>query len=309
MHILFLETIHEKTKQWLNEQEGINCWDLADINETVKINIEAIVTRGIGRIDQTLLENFPNTKVVARCGVGLDNIDTVFCKENGIPVIYAPGSNAQTTAEQTMTLMLMLQRNAYHAVKEVKNGNWQFRNAFVGDEIFGKTLGILGMGNIGSKVAAMSSAFNMEIQYFSRSVVSIPYKRVTLDELANSSDIISVHLPLNEQTHGLLNKDFFQKCKAGVLIINTARDQIVDREALIKSLNSGKIGGYASDVPMSPYPAVGDPLITHSNTIITPHVSSLTERTFYTMCQKTMENVVSFLKNGTVLEPECIYKK
>ena len=179
MHILFLEEVHLKTKEWLSSQKDIH---VLNTNELSGINpklIDAIITRGIGKIDKVLLEKYPNVKVVARCGVGLDNIDTSLCAEKSIPVVYAPGSNTNTTAEQTIALLLMLQRNTFKAAKAVKEGNWKFRNEYVGDELFGKNVGILGMGNIGLKVADLCSCFGMNISYWSRSELPSKYKYKT----------------------------------------------------------------------------------------------------------------------------------
>jgi len=309
MNILLLEEIHFKTNEWLESQNDIQVLKTSGLSSIKPEMIQAIITRGIGKIDQQLLSKFTNVKVVARCGVGLDNIDTDYCAKIKIPVVYAPGSNAQTTAEQTMTLLFMLQRNTFRAVKEVKEGNWKFRNEYIGDELHGKNIGILGLGNIGSKVADMCSCFGMNVSYWSRSEIPVKYVYKNLDEIAALSDIISIHLPLTEKTNHLINNDFISKCKKGVLIVNTARDQIIDSQALLQGLNTGQIGGYAADVPITPYPQNDDILINHPKTLITPHVSSLTERTFYRMCQDTLENVVQFLRTGNVLNENCIFRK
>lgn len=307
MHLLFLEEVHSKTRSWLSNQVDITTVHISEVNHIESSMINAIITRGIGKINEDLLKQFPSVKVVARCGVGLDNVDTAYCQQKGISVIYAPGSNAQTTAEQTMTLLLMLQRNMINATLAVKNGNWTYRNEYKADELFGKKIGILGLGNIGHKVANMCTCFGTEISYWSRSAVTSQYTYKDLYEIASDSDIICVHLPLSESTTHLINHDFISRCRHGVLIINTARDQIIDRGALLEGLNSGKIGGYACDVPLSPYPTKDDELIRHPNTIITPHVSSLTDRTFYKMCQDTIENVVNILKTGKPLDDKCVF--
>ncbi|NJK82764.1 MAG: hypothetical protein HC912_02080 [Saprospiraceae bacterium] len=128
--------------------------------------IHAIVTRGKGEVNETLIAACPDLQVIARCGVGLDNVNVDFATQKGIKVVNAPGSNADTVAEHALCLMLMLQRHLYASVQAVKQNDWQFRNRYQGDEIRGKTLGILGLGNIGSKVAHLAAAFGMHIIYW-----------------------------------------------------------------------------------------------------------------------------------------------
>jgi D-3-phosphoglycerate dehydrogenase / 2-oxoglutarate reductase len=300
MKVLLLEDVHPKTMEWLILQKSIEVFHVAQEDLFNYFDVEAIITRGIGKINKELVDKCPNLRVVARCGVGLDNVDVDYCTTKSIKVIYAPGSNTQTTAEHTMSLMLNLQRNIFNALQEVKRGNWQHRNHHQSDEIYGKTLGILGFGNIGQKVATMASAFGMKVQYWSRSPHESVFPYLPLDKLIMESDIITVHLPLNTETKGFISADFIRRCKKGVLFINTARADIFDKLALLSSLDNGQIGGYAADVPQSPYPSKDDELNNHPNTLITAHVSSLTDNTFYNMCQMTLENVIKVLAHEDI---------
>ncbi|MFM2393152.1 MAG: hypothetical protein RLZZ546_1134 [Bacteroidota bacterium] len=305
--ILFLENIHERTFTWLKNHNEIEVVFINEILEQEFEEIDGIVTRGIGIVNEELLAKCPQLSVVVRCGVGLDNIATETCKSKNIKVIYAPGSNAQTTAEHTLALMLNLQRNIFKAISDVKNGNWHFRNQHTSDELYGKTLGILGLGNIGYRVAKMAEAFGMHVVYWSKNPKENEFKFLPFDDLLKISDVLSIHLPLNNQTQNLFNKSAFVKCKKGVLIVNTARANIFQKEELIQALDNGTVGGYAADVPMSPMPKSGDPLNEHNKTLITPHVSSLTEATYYKMCQFTIENLVKVLCNETP-DPNSILK-
>lgn len=298
MKILFLESIHEKTRAWLKDQTDIEIEYYSTDNSIDYSSINAIVTRGIGIINAELVEKCPNLIVVARCGVGLDNIDTKFCNAHNIKVVYAPGSNAQTTAEHTMALMINLQRNVYQAISAVKEGNWLYRNKHQSDELYGKTLGVIGYGNIGKKVALMAEAFGMKIVYWSKTQKDTNHDYLPFEQVLERADILSIHLPLNDETEYLFNEAAIALCKKGVLIVNTARAKIFDRVALLAALNTGQIGGYAADVPMSPIPQKGDELNEHARTLITPHVSSLTDATYYKMCQFTLENVVNILKGN-----------
>jgi D-3-phosphoglycerate dehydrogenase / 2-oxoglutarate reductase len=303
MEILLLESIHKKSHDWLFAKDDLTLFSKSQ-GDTVNYEaIQAILTRGIEKINPELIDLCPNLKVVARCGVGLDNVDVKYCSLKNIPVVYAPGSNAQTTAEHTMMLMLNLVRNSYQAFTNVKGGNWAIRNQFTSDELYGKKLGILGLGNIGLKVAKMGEAFGMDVRYWSRSekLTNNGLRYVELEEFIKESDVISVHIALNPDTKALINKNFISKCKNGVYFINTARADIFDRNDLLDGLNTGKIAGYAADVPMSPYPTLNDEIISHPNTLITPHVSSLTDYTYYQMCQGTVENVYKLLKGNKIL--------
>jgi D-3-phosphoglycerate dehydrogenase / 2-oxoglutarate reductase len=298
MAILLLETVHEDAMNLLT-QSGISIISINDINVNYAA-VEAIITRGIGRITPQLIDQCPHLKVVGRCGVGLDNIDTSYCKEKRIAVIYAPGSNANTVAEHTLAFMLAGQRNLFTAIDEVKKGNWAHRASFQSDELSGKTLGILGMGTIGEKVAKLAIAFGMNVIYWSRSKKPVDYEYVNQDELFNRADIISLHLALNDETKGLINSEAIGKMKKNCLLINTARHPIVDEEALIVALKNKKIAGYAADVPMAPQPDKDHPLIALPNAYITAHVSSLTATTYRHMCVLTIENVLNYLSNKNI---------
>ena len=263
----------------------------------------AIVTRGKGRIDAALLDACPNLRVVARAGVGLDNVAVDRATQLGIPVINAPGSNAATVAEHTFGLMLSLQRRLYAAVSENKSGNWAYRNAYAGDELRGKTLGILGRGNIGTRVAAIAEAFGMRVLYLARTRVQyedLKSNERNLYELMAEADILSLHLPLTDRTHHLLGEKAFSKIKPGSLIVNTARGEVVDHAALLGALESGRIGGYAADVMSNEQRRKHPQVITHERALITPHIASLTTRTFNDICEVTARNVLAILNGDAI---------
>lgn len=171
-NVLLLETIAAEALAILQEKVNVfTGYDEASVKDVLnKEEIHAIITRGKGLINEPLIAACPHLQVVARCGVGLDNVDVAAATARKIMVINAPGSNAATIAEHTLTLMLMLMRNMYTSVSEVKQDNWNWRNQYTGDELNGKTLGILGMGNIGKRVARLGEAFGMEVQYWGKSV-------------------------------------------------------------------------------------------------------------------------------------------
>lgn len=308
MHVLLLETIENESFELLKNEKDIQlhlAWEgvpAADILE----KMDAVITRGIGQVNRALYDACPNMKVAARCGVGLDNVDVAEASKRGIKVINAPGSNASTVAEHTISLMLTIQRNLFEALSAVKNGQWASRSSFKSDELNGKTLGILGLGNIGLKVANIAAAFGMKVIYWSPSNKEVPYLLVDKETLFRSADIISLHLPLNEETKDIVDEEVFNKMKQGAILINTARGALVNRDALLSALDTGKLAGYGADVPFSPPPTADDALISHPKSFITAHVSSLTATTYKNMCLSTVKNVLAVL-HGQTPDPQCIF--
>ena len=308
LHILLLETIEEESFEWLSNDENIQlykAWEGMPASGDLE-KMDAVITRGIGQVNQALYDACPNLKVAARCGVGLDNVDVKEATKRGIKVINAPGSNASTVAEHTISLILTIQRNLFEALSEVKKGNWASRSTFKSDELSGKTLGILGLGNIGLKVANIASAFGMKVIYWSPSEKNVPYDLVDKETLFQTADIISLHLPLNEETNGMINKEVFNLMRRGAVLINTARGPLVEKEALLNALDTGKLAGYAADVPFSPPPTADDALISHPKAFITAHVSSLTATTYKNMCLSTVKNVLAVLRGNTPSQG-CIF--
>lgn len=307
-NILLLETVAEAANQLLLDAEDIVVHTAFAGLPSAEIlsNIDAVITRGLGQVNQQLLDACPQLQVAARCGVGLDNVDVAAATQRKIKVVNAPGSNAATVAEHAIALMLMLERNLFQALNDVKSGNWAARSTFKSDEVGEKTLGILGLGNIGLKVAKIAEALGMRIIYWSQSPKDVPYQYVTKDELLAGSDIISIHVPLTAETERLINAEALSKVKPSCILINTARGQIVDKAALVAALNTGKLAGYGADVPTSPPPAADDPLIAHPKALITAHVSSLTATTYRNMCVSTVSNVLAILR-GQAPQSGCIF--
>lgn len=274
-----------------------------------KHTIHGIVTRGKGDVNPQLIAACPGLEVISRCGVGLDNIDVAYATGQGVKVVNAPGSNADTVAEHTISLMLMLQRNLYNSVAAVKNKHWNFRNSYVGDEIRGKTLGIMGLGDIGKKVAQLATAFGMSVIYWGQEAkAGINYPFCSLDDILSQSDIVSLHLPLVPATRHLLNREAFRKMRPHALIINTARGAILDDAALLEALQTGEIGGFAADVLVTEPPVADDPLLALDNVLITPHSASLTARTYNEMCVVTVQNTVDLL-HGKAIDSKYIFNR
>lgn len=310
--ILLLETVAEEAMKILldtEEFETVLALDKNSLQEAIgNGNISAIITRGKGQVRAELMDQLPQLQIIARCGVGLDNIDVEEASRRKIKVVNAPNSNANTIAEHTIALMLNLQRKLYSAFTMVKEGRWNDRGTYAGDELNGKTLGILGMGNIGKKVARIADALGMQVFYWSAEKEDVPYPMLPFEEVLKKSDVLSLHLPLTPQTSNLINAEAIGKMKEGALLINTARGPIIDQKALHEALESGKLGGFAADVLTEEPPSQNEPLISHPNSLITAHVGSLTKSTYTQMCVMTVNNTLSILKG---MEPtkNCIFNQ
>lgn len=311
-NILLLETIADEAFNILNQAENIHIFTAygdAPLSQIMAENsIHAVITRGKGQVNKALMEACPQLQVAARCGVGLDNVDVKEASLRKIKVVNAPGSNASTIAEHTLSLMLMLQRNLYQSINEVKSGNWDARSRFQGDELNGKTLGILGMGNIGQKVAKLADAFGMRVIYWSRTPIDAPYQFMSFDDILQQSDIISLHLPYLPETHHLINERAFSLMQPHILLINTARGTLIDQALLYQKLENKTIAGFGADVLAEEPPANNDPLLSHPKALITAHVGSLTATTYTKMCVSTVQNVLAIL-SGKEPQAESVFNR
>jgi D-3-phosphoglycerate dehydrogenase / 2-oxoglutarate reductase len=298
-NVLLLETIADEALNLLTQAENIQIFTAYSDEPLAKIlsenTIHAVITRGKGQVNKALMEACPQLQVAARCGVGLDNVDVKEATSRKIKVVNAPGANAATIAEHTLSLMLILQRNLYQSINDVKAGNWDARNRFQGDELQGKTLGILGMGNIGKKVAKLADAFGMKIMYWSRSKVKNKFKYATFEDVLRKSDIVSLHLPYFPELHHLIDEQALAMMKPTALLINTARGTLIDQAVLYKALDNKTIAGFGADVLANEPPSQNDPLLTHPKALITAHVGSLTATTYTKMCVSTVQNVLAIL--------------
>jgi D-3-phosphoglycerate dehydrogenase / 2-oxoglutarate reductase len=311
-NVLLLETVADEAFQLLKQAENIQIFTAYGNEPLAKIisenTIHAVITRGKGQVNKALMEACPQLQVAARCGVGLDNVDVKEATLRKIKVVNAPGANASTIAEHTLSLMLMLQRNLYQSINEVKAGNWEARSHFQGDELNGKTLGILGMGNIGKKVAKLADAFGMKILYWSKTKAKNKYRYASFEDVLKMSDIISIHLPYLPETHHLINAQAFSLMKPHALLINTARGTIIDQDILYKKLENKDIAGFGADVLAVEPPMANDPLLTHPKALITAHVGSLTATTYTKMCVSTVQNVLAILA-GREPQVESVFNR
>jgi D-3-phosphoglycerate dehydrogenase / 2-oxoglutarate reductase len=240
-----------------------------------------IIVRNQTKVDRELIAAAKKLKVIGRAGVGLDNIDVKAASDAGVVVVWTPEQNSISVAELAIGMMLSLARMIPVADRSTRGGGWE-RQKFTGVEMFGKTLGIVGLGRIGFLVATRAKALGMRIiahdNFVSPDSFMVSESSATLvplDELLKQSDVISLHLPATPQTRGMFNDDLFGKMKSNVIFINTSRGEVVDEAAMIRALQGKKIGSAALDV-RAKEPPQPSPLHEMENVILTPHIAAFT---------------------------------
>ena len=243
---------------------------------------DALIVRSGTTVTGKIIEAADKLKVIGRAGVGLDNVDVTAASKKGVVVMNAPAGNTMSTAEHAFSLMLSLSRNIPDANYSVKGGKWD-RKKFMGVELYGKTLGIVGLGRIGAEFAKRALSFGMKVMahdpFLSEEKArSLNVEPVNLDTLLKNADFITIHTPLTEETRHLIDDKAFKKMKKGVRIINAARGGIVDEKALAKYLKSGRVAGAALDVYETKLkPPTDSPVFNMDKIITTPHLGASTE--------------------------------
>lgn len=241
------------------------------------------IVRNRTQVRGALLAAATNLRVVGRLGVGLDNIDVVACESRGIEVIPATGANAESVAEYVLTAALVLLRGAYFSTRAVEAGTWPRQTLSQGREAAGKTLGVVGFGSIGRLTARKAAAVGMKVVGYDPHIgasdpawANARTDRLELDALLAQSDVVSLHLPLDDSTRGLLGRDRLARMKRDAVLVNTARGGIVDEAVLATLLREGKLGGAALDVFDHEPLAAGSPLAGAPRLLLTPHIAGVT---------------------------------
>ncbi len=260
---------------------------------------DALIIRSGTKVTAEVIRAAANLKVIARAGVGVDNIDIEAATEAGIIVANAPTGNVAAAAEHAIALMFALARNVAEAHRSMRAGRWN-RKAFMGVEIRNKTLGLVGLGRVAGHVCRRAVGLGMSVLAYDP-YVSQEYAQnmgaelVSLDELLARSDFISLHLPLNEGTRGLINADTLAKVKPGARIINTSRGGVIDEDALLAALDSGQLAGAALDVfTQEPLPA-DSPLRSHPRVVLTPHIGGSTTEAQFQVALDAAQQVIDVL--------------
>ena len=254
--------------------------------------------------EEVINKSLPRLKVISKYGIGLDKINVEHATAKKIPVLFTPGVNHTTVAEHCFGLLLGLTKKIHSNANEVSSGAWKAGwKKPVGNEILGKTIGIIGLGRIGKEVAIRASAFGLNIiaydPFFDEDFANDHgiRKCSNMDEVLCGSDIVSLHCFLNDETHGMINSSKIEQMKDNVIVINCARGELVEAEAMKEGLLSGRVGGYGTDVLDSEPPQENHPLLDAPNCIITSHIASRTHESVERQAGMATRNLISFL-NG-----------
>jgi D-3-phosphoglycerate dehydrogenase len=266
--------------------------------------VEAMVVRSETKVTRKLIEAAPRLRVVGRAGVGVDNVDVEAATQRGIVVMNSPSGNTVSTAELTFSMLMALARNIPQAHMAMQTARWD-RKQFQGVELNNKTLGILGMGRIGSEVARRAIAFGMQVLAYDPYLAlsraeALQVELVELDEIYARADFITVHMPMSEETRGMINAAAFAKMKKGVRVLNCARGGIISEADLCEAIMSGQVAGAALDVFETEPPPAQFPLRELPQVIMTPHLGASTEEAQENVGIEVAEAIMDYLLNGAV---------
>ncbi len=306
--ILVSDNLHQDGVEYFASQADF----LVDVRvglapESLRVAIadyDGLVIRSDTRVTKDILENARKLKVIGRAGTGLDNVDIQEATRRGIVVMNTPGGNSESAAELTIAMIMAVHRHIPQAVASMKMGKWE-KKKFQGRELAGKVLGVIGLGKIGSIVARRAiQGLKMSVLAYDpartvEAISQIGAKPASLEEIYRRSDVITVHTPLNDSTRGLVGAEAFRMMKDGVFIVNCARGGILDEEALLDALDSGKVAGAALD-DFTMKPPGQHPLVVHPRVVATPHLGASTGEAQITVAVAIAQQVVAYLRDGVV---------
>ena len=315
--VLVPDNVHPSALEILNAAEGLQVTAPGQMKRDELLAAlpaaEALIIRSASKIDAEALATASHLKMIARAGVGVDNVDIPDATQRGIVIMNTPDGNTVSTAEMAFGLMLSLVRQIPQAHATMIAGKWD-RKSFSGVELRGKTLGIVGFGRIGRAIAKRALAFDMTV------IATDPYitesgnpavELVDMDTLYQRADFITLHALLNDETRGMINAAAFAKMKPGVRIINAARGALINEADLAEALKSGQVGGAGLDVYTNEPPEAGNPLIGLPNVIHTPHLAASTEDAQIVVAVDAARQIVDALLNGkyaNVVNPDALRK-
>lgn len=307
MKILITDKISPKAREILEKEEGIFFEEKIGLTQNELENIiepfTALVIRSSVSITKEVIEKAKNLKVIGRAGVGIDNIDLEAATEKGIYVMNAPLGNVNSAAEHTIAMILSLSRHIHEAHHCLKRERKWDRKSFVGSEVKGKTLGVVGFGNVGKIVTEIASkGLKMKVLVFDpfvkrKDIKALGGEKVDFPALLKTADFITVHTQLNSKTRNLISEKEFKKMKEGVKIINVARGGIINEKALYKALKSRNVGGAAIDV-WEEEPPLKCKLLDLPNVLATPHLGASTKEALENVAIDIARQIINALKEG-----------
>ncbi|WP_257787833.1 hydroxyacid dehydrogenase [Paludisphaera borealis] len=287
------------------EVRTVSATDLVALEKEIQ-DVDGLILRTAGKIDGSVLDWAKRLKVVGRHGVGFDHIDIPAATQHGVQVVYTPGANTESVCEHVFAMMIGLSKHFPKMMRELIAGNYHARTSMRGREIAGKTLGIVGFGRIGRKLAEIAHlGFGMKVIY--HDVVPAPEdvelraaaRRVEFDELLRTADYISMHVPLDATTRRMMNRQALAQVQTGCILINTSRGPVVDEEAVADALDAGLLWGYGGDVFDVEPPPLDHPLICRPDVMLTPHSAAQTEEGLKNMATGVARDVLAVLSGHT----------
>ena len=310
MKVLVCDPISQSGIDYLKKQDGLETIVLdrrhteEELIPLVK-DASALAVRSETKVSKAILEAAPDMRIVGRAGVGVDNIDIEAATQNGVIVMNTPGGNTTATCELTFSMMMALARNIPQAHGSMSTGEWN-RKAFKGVELYGKTLGVLGMGRIGGEVARRAVAFGIRVMAYDPYITpsrakALQVELASLEDIYAAADFITVHMPMTDETRGMLNKDTFATMKPSVRLLNCARGGIINENDLCDALKEGKIAGAALDVYESEPLAEDSPLRNCPNLILTPHLGASTVEAQDNVGLEVAQGIADYLLHGSLM--------
>lgn len=274
------------------------------------------VVAGDAKITRRAIEGAERLKAIGRFGVGVDSVDLKACTERGVVVFNVPGLNAQSVAEHAVGMIIAVAKKFAAVDRLVRSGRWREKAGYMGFELQGKTLGIVGLGSIGSRVAEIAKALGMKVVAYDpyapiERAEKLGVAMADLRSLLRNSDVVSLHAPLTEETKGLIGEEELKLMKPTAILVNTARGGIVDERALYKALKEGWIAGAGIDV-LEGEPVESHPLFELENVLLTPHMASWTVEAFRRMALKVCEGILKVMRGevpDNVVNPEALAKR
>jgi len=305
--VLVSDSLSKEGLEFLKQAKGIELEYKPGLNEEdlakALAGVEGLVIRSGSKVSAKVIEAADKLRVIGRAGIGVDNVDVKAASRRGIIVMNTPTGNAVTTAEHALALLFSVARKIPLASSTMKEGKWE-KKAFEGRELAGKTLGVIGLGNIGRIVADRARGLKMSVVGYDPFMTAdraaeLGIELVALDELWKRADAITVHTPLTAETKGLVNDATIAKMKKGVLLVNCARGGIYDEAALVRGLDSGQIGGVGLDVFPEEPPGVTD-IVKHPKAVVTPHLGASTEEAQLRVALEIAQQVAAYLQTGEI---------
>ncbi|NNF00634.1 MAG: phosphoglycerate dehydrogenase [Pyrinomonadaceae bacterium] len=263
---------------------------------------DGVIVRSATKITAEVMDNVDKLRAIGRAGVGVDNIDVKAATKRGIVVMNAPDGNTITTAEHTFAILVSLARNVPQAHSKLQSGTWD-KKSFVGVELFGKTLGVIGLGRIGKHVVKIAKGFGMSVFAFDpfvseENASELGIEIGTLDEVLKNADFLTIHTPVTEGTRGIIGKDAFSKMKKGIRLVNCARGGLVDEDALLAAIEDGTVAGAALDVYETEPLGENSPLLNNPRIVTTPHLGASTKEAQEGVALTVAEQMRDYLISG-----------